>query len=102
VTAESLEAKGIEAARMAQNPSHFNEPIRDFTVLMEEGRLRFEDSKMLRWCFNNACVTADRQDRLMFNKKESKDKIDPVVAAVMAYRIASRQPSRVQGSYYVV
>jgi len=102
VTAESLAAKGIEAARMAQNPSHFNEPIRDFTVLMEEGRLRFEDSKMLRWCFNNACVTADRQDRLMFNKKESKDKIDPVVAAVMAYRIASRQPSRVQGSYYVV
>jgi phage terminase large subunit-like protein len=102
VTGENLAAKGITAARMAQNPSNFNEPIRDFLVLMEEGRLLFDDSKMLRWCFNNAVIARDRQDRWMFDKRESKDKIDPVVASVMAYRIASLQPAKVTGSLYVV
>lgn len=101
VTGENLAAKGITAARMAQNQANFNEPIRDFLVLMEEGRLRFEDSKMLRWCFNNAVIARDRQDRWMFDKRESKDKIDPVVASVMAYRIASLQPAKVSGSLYV-
>jgi len=102
VTGENLAAKGITAARMAQNPSNFNEPIRDFLVLMDEGRLLFDDSKMLRWCFNNAVIARDRQDRWMFDKRESKDKIDPVVASVMAYRIASLQPAKVTGSLYVV
>lgn len=102
VTGESLAQKGIVAARMAQNPQHFNEPIRDFLVLMEEGRLRFEDSKLLRWCFNNAILAKDRQDRVQFDKRSSREKIDPVVASVMAYRIASREPSKVSGSFYVV
>lgn len=102
VTGESLAAKGIVAARMSQTPQHFNEPIRDLIVLMDEGRLGFEDSKLLRWCFNNAIIARDRQDRWQFDKRESKDKIDPVVAATMAYRVASMQPARVDGSYYVV
>jgi hypothetical protein len=101
VTGENLSAKGIIAARMAQNPSHFNEPIRDFIVLMEEGRLRFENSSMLRWCFNNAIIARNRQDWWMFAKRECKEKIDPCVAAVMAYRVACREPARIQGSYYV-
>jgi phage terminase large subunit-like protein len=37
----------------------------------------------------------------MFDKKNSKDKIDPIVAAVMAYRIASLQKERSSGSLYV-
>jgi phage terminase large subunit-like protein len=101
VTGESLAQKGIVAARMAQTAMHFNEPIRDFTVLMNEARLRFEDSKLLRWCFNNAAIARDRQDRYQFCKRESREKIDPVVATVMAYRVASMQPARTDGSLYV-
>jgi len=98
---EKLTKAGITAARMAQNQANFNEAIRDFIQLMNEGRLVFSDSKLLRWCANNAIICKDRQDRWMFDKKNSKDKIDPIVAAVMAYRIASLQPERSQGSLYV-
>lgn len=98
---EKLSKAGITAARMAQNQANFNEAIRDFIQLMNEGRLVFSDSKLLRWCANNAIICKDRQDRWMFDKKNSKDKIDPIVAAVMAYRIASLQPERSQGSLYV-
>jgi phage terminase large subunit-like protein len=98
---EKLEKTGAVAARMAQNQANFNEAIRDFIQLMQEGRLVFSDSNLLRWCANNAIICKDRQDRWMFDKKNSKDKIDPIVAAVMAYRIASLQKERSSGSLYV-
>lgn len=98
---EKLEKTGAVAARMAQNQANFNEAIRDFIQLMQDGRLVFSDSKLLRWCANNAIICKDRQDRWMFDKKNSKDKIDPIVAAVMAYRIASLEPQRSSGSLYV-
>jgi len=98
---EKLEKTGATSARMAQNQANFNEAIRDFIQLMQDGRLVFSESKLLRWCANNAIICKDRQDRWMFDKKNSKDKIDPIVAAVMAYRIASLQPERSSGSLYV-
>jgi phage terminase large subunit-like protein len=98
---ERLAKSGVTAARMAQNQSNFNEAIRDFIQLMKEGRLVFADSKLLRWCANNAIIAKDRQDRWMFDKAKSKDKIDPVVAAVMAYRIASLQPERSIGKLFI-
>ena len=99
---EQLGKIGATAARMAQNQSNFNEAIRNFIQLMEEGRLVFEDSKLLRWCAGNAIICKDRQDRWMFDKRDSKDKIDPIVAAVMAYRVTSLEPERSSGNLYVV
>jgi phage terminase large subunit-like protein len=99
---EKLTKAGVVAARMAQNQANFNEAIRDFIDLMKNGRLVFADSKLLRWCANNAIISKDRQDRWMFDKAKSKDKIDPIVAAVMAYRIASLQPERSTGKLYVI
>jgi phage terminase large subunit-like protein len=99
---ERLTKAGVVAARMAQNQANFNEAIRDFIDLMKNGRLVFADSKLLRWCANNAIIAKDRQDRWMFDKAKSKDKIDPIVAAVMAYRIASLQPERSTGKLYVI
>jgi phage terminase large subunit-like protein len=86
---------------MAQNPANFNEAIRDFITLMEEGRLVFSRSKLLRWCANNAIIARDRQDRWMFDKRAVSDKIDPIVAAVMAYRICSLQPERSTGPLFI-
>jgi phage terminase large subunit-like protein len=99
---ENLTKFGVVAARMAQNQANFNEAIRDFLQLMEEGRLVFGASSLLRWCASNAVICKDRQDRWMFDKKTSAEKIDPIVAAVMAYRICSLQPERSTGSLYVV
>lgn len=95
---ETLEKAGIVGARMAQNPSNFNEAIRDFIKLLEDGRFTFEGGELLKWCAGNAIIAKDRQDRYMFDKAKSKDKIDPIVAIVMAYRICSLQPERFSGS----
>jgi phage terminase large subunit-like protein len=99
---ESLTKEGVTAVRMAQNQANFNEAIRDFIQLIQDGRIVFENSKLLRWCASNAVIAKDRQDRWMFDKRSSSEKIDPIVAAVMAYRIASLQPERSSGSLYIV
>jgi len=95
---ETLTKAGLVAARMAQNQANFNEAIRDFIKLLADGRIVFEGGDLLRWCAGNAMLCKDRQDRWMFDKAKSKDKIDPIVAVVMAYRICSLQPERFSGS----
>jgi phage terminase large subunit-like protein len=98
---EMLGKEGIIAAKMPQNQSNFNEPIREFLKLMNEVRLCFPPSRLMRWAANNAKVSRDRQDRWMFDKAKSDDKIDPLVAMVMAFRICSLQPERSTGSMYL-
>lgn len=99
---DDLTAEGINAVRMAQNCSMFNEPIRDFIEAMRDGRITHDGNPLLRWCMNNAVLIRDRQDRWMFDKRDSSDKIDPVVAMVMAFRMASLAPERASGSLFIV
>lgn len=98
---EELSREGITAARMAQNQTNFNEAIRDFQQCIVDGRLKHDGNPLLRWCVNNAVIAADRQDRWMFDKRSSSEKIDPLVAVVMAFRVCSMAPQRATGSLYI-
>jgi phage terminase large subunit-like protein len=98
---DDLTAEGITAARMAQNYSMFNEPIRDFLQAIKDGRVRHDGNPLLRWCVGNAILIRDRTDRWMFDKRTSGEKIDPIVAIVMAYRMASLAPERAHGKMYI-
>jgi phage terminase large subunit-like protein len=98
---EVLNRDGFIAARMAQNQAMFNEPIKTFLSHMEKGLLRFEDSELLKWCASNAVISRNLKDEWMFDKKSSKDKIDPIVACVMAFWMASLQPERASGNLFI-
>lgn len=98
---ESLAAAGINAVRMGQSCHMFNEPIKDFIEAIRDGRILHDGNALLRWCMNNAILIRDRQDRWMFDKRDSSDKIDPAVAMVMAFRMASLAPERARGSLYI-
>jgi phage terminase large subunit-like protein len=103
---ENLTREGIVAVRMAQNPSMFNEPIRDFIQAIKDGRFTFEDSGLLRWAASNAIIVRDNSDRWMFDKKTSTEqkansKIDPIVALVMAFNVCCREPHAPVGSLLI-
>lgn len=98
---EEIAQEGIVIASMAQNCSMFHEPINDFMQAMNDGRLRHDGNPLLRWCIGNAVLIRDRQDRWMFDKRDSPEKIDPVVAMVMAYRRAMVAPARASGSLFL-
>ncbi len=99
---EELAKEGLVAARMAQNQTNFNEPIRDFQQAIVDGRLSHDGNALLRECVNNAVVSADRSDRWMFDKRTSSDKIDPLVSVLMAFRIASLAETRTTGSLFLI
>jgi phage terminase large subunit-like protein len=95
--AETLELSGILAASMAQNCGHFNQPIIDVRALAASGQISFGENPLLMWCFKNAIAVTNRNDQVMLAKSESKDKIDPAVALLMALRRATLAPSRAVG-----
>jgi phage terminase large subunit-like protein len=99
---EGLKQDGITAARMAQNQSNFNESIREFQDLIKKGLITHDGNPMLRWCVNNAIIAKDRQDRWMFDKRSSVEKIDPLVAVVMAFRVATLSPQRDSGPTFLI
>ena len=98
--AENLEQKGIEVASYSQTCAMFHEPIVDLRQAMADGRLRHNGDPLMRWCIGNAVLVADRQDRFMFGKRDSSEKIDPVVAMAMAYRRAMVAPARARGNLF--
>ncbi|HUS39556.1 MAG TPA: terminase TerL endonuclease subunit [Pirellulales bacterium] len=98
---EQIAAEGIAIAKMAQTYSMFNEPINTFHQALIDGRITHDGNPLLRWCVGNAVIARDRTDRWMLDKRDSNEKIDPVVAMVMAYWRASVTPTKIQGSYYL-
>jgi phage terminase large subunit-like protein len=98
---EELTKEGVLAIRMAQNCTQFNEPIREFLQCVTDGRVRHDGNPLLRWAANNAAISKDRSDRWMFDKRSSGEKIDPIVACVMAFRVCSLAPARPSGSLYI-
>lgn len=99
--AEDIEQEGIRIASMAQTCGMFNEPISDLLQAIRDGRVTHDGNPLLRWCVSNACIIRDRQDRWMYDKRDSREKIDLIVAVTMGYRRAMVAPARAQGDLYM-
>ena len=100
--AADLEENGLTPVKMPQNYSQFNEPIRSFLSDLNEGRFLHDGDTILTWCSGNAVVVQDRTERWMFDKANSKQKIDPIVAMIMAYRAVKVAPSTSSGPAFFV
>ena len=98
--AADLEEEGLSPIKMPQNYAQFNEPIRSFLQDLQEGRIVHSGDSLLAWCAGNAVVVQDRTQRWMFDKANSKQKIDPIVAVVMAYRAVKVAPQRMTGKAF--
>lgn len=99
--AEQMTTEGLTPIRMGQNCSMFNEPICDLLEAIKDGRLTHDGDPLLRWCVSNAVVVTNNRLQVMFDKSSSSEKIDPVVAMVMAFRICSLAAARPQGRAYL-
>lgn len=101
VLAEELKQAGLEPFSMAQTYRMFNEPIRDLIKIVQEKRLTHNGNPVLRWCVSNAMIHADNADKWMYDKANSAEKIDAIVAATMAFRVCCVIPPRATGSLYL-
>ena len=98
-TGERLETEGLVVAAMAQSTRHFNEPIGELRSTISDGRFRHDGNPVLRWMMKNAVLIEDRNERVMYSKKDSSEKIDAVVSMTMAFGLAMKAHSRGNGFF---
>ena len=98
-TSERVETEGLIAVSMAQSTRHFSEPIGTLRECIKDGRFRHDGNPCLRWMVGNAVLVEDRQERVMYSKKDSAEKIDGVVAMTMALSRAVHAPARTSGYF---
>jgi phage terminase large subunit-like protein len=96
-----LQADGLEMVQMRQGFASIAAPTRDLGRLLGEGTAdrplyRHGGNPAVRWQVDNFAVEMDAAGNVKPSKKNSGDKIDAVVAGIMALsRALQRQPQRV-------
>ena len=77
-------AGGTAMAGFGQGFASMNAPTKELQRLLPEGKIRHGGNPLLAWCASNVALAEDPAGNLKPDKERSGDKIDPMVALVMA------------------
>jgi phage terminase large subunit-like protein len=82
--AQRLTAEGVEMVEFRATTQNFSPAIIELDAAMCAGRLRHDGNPVLEWCIGNVVGKADRRGNLYPTKQRPEQKIDAVVALMMA------------------
>jgi phage terminase large subunit-like protein len=92
---------GFEAVKIPQNRFNLHEPLTLLLDLVKRGKISHDGHPILKFAITNLVINSDSQNRWMPDRKNSKEKIDPAVALIMALRLASLAKSQPKGSLFI-
>ena len=75
---------GLNIVKHAQTMTAMNYPCRTFEELVLQQRLTVGDDPVFEWMVSNTAVATDANENIKIVKDKSGDRVDGVVAAVMA------------------
>jgi phage terminase large subunit-like protein len=81
---QQLVEEGIEMDPFGQGFVSMSGPIKNAEVLVKKRLLHHGGNSMLRWMVGNVVVKKDDAENVKFSKAKAGDKIDGVVALIMA------------------
>lgn len=81
---QKIEANNIEVIKFGQGFKDMSPPTKELSKLVLEGMMCFPDHPVLRWCASNVVVEEDPAGNIKMSKKKSIEKIDLMIAMVMA------------------
>jgi phage terminase large subunit-like protein len=87
-TAIKLAEAGLEMVEYRQGAVSFNAPMKRFEGLLLERQFNHANNPVLGWMANNMVVRYDANMNMAPDKKSAKDKIDGIVALLMALGLA--------------
>jgi phage terminase large subunit-like protein len=87
---QDLSDEGLELFPMGQGFASMGPPTKELLRLLLERKLRHGGNPLVRWTVDNLAVRTDPAGNVKPDKAKSGDKIDPVVALVMAVDRALR------------
>jgi phage terminase large subunit-like protein len=76
-----------------QTPGNYSAPCKEFERLISSERLHHNGNPVLQWMAGNIAACRDNNDNIKPDKKASADKIDGIVATIMALGLAIVEPS---------
>ena len=82
--AKELEADGMEMVKYTQSSANFNEPFKKLIDYVHLNTLNHGHNPILRWNAANTAAQTDSSGYMKPDKKRSQDKIDGIVASLMA------------------
>ena len=87
---QALQDDGFTIVSFGQGFRDMSNPTKDLMRLVLEQSLRHDGHPILRWCMDNVYVRTDPAGNIKPDKEKSTEKIDGVVALVMALDRAQR------------
>ena len=97
---QNLEGDGFTMVPFGQGFASMSGPTKDFYRLLMEGKIVHGGHPVLRWIAGNVVVDTDPAGNIKVTKAKSKEKIDGIVAAIMALDRCIRNQTEPQGSVY--
>ena len=95
---QDLEGMGFTVVPFGQGYKDMSPPTKEFYKLLMEGRIIHGGNPVMRWMAGNVVVDRDPAENIKPTKAKSPEKIDGIVAAIMALDRCIRHEE--QGSVY--
>ena len=96
---QDLQDDGFEVVPFGMGFVSMAAPTQEFERLVNRGEFHHGGNLLARWAAGNVLVQYDAAGNMKPDKAKSADKIDPIVAAIMALGRAMVRP-QAQGSVY--
>lgn len=96
---QALEGMGFTVVPFGQGFSSMSPPTKRFYELLMEGKMVHGAHPVLRWMAGNVVVDTDPAGNIKVTKRRSPDKVDGIVAAIMALDRCIRH-EEITGSVY--
>ena len=97
---QNLEDAGYTMVPFGQGFASMSTPTKEFYRLLMEGQIVHAGHPVLRWMAGNVVIETDAAENIKVTKAKSKEKIDGIVASIMALDRCLRNQGEPQGSVY--
>jgi phage terminase large subunit-like protein len=87
---QALEGAGFTMVGFGQGFKSMSPPMKELMRMVLDGKLKHGGNPVLRWMADNLVVTSDAAGNVKPNKDKSREKIDGIVAGLMALDRAVR------------
>lgn len=99
VSEELLNYDGIETVEFRQGFLTMNVPCKEFERLVRAEQIRHGNNPVANWMAGNCIANTDDSGNVKLSKKKSRQKIDGMVAAVMALGLAMQHKPQAVSVY---
>lgn len=97
--AQEMDAEGLPMVEIRQTVQNISEPMKEVEALVLQRKLAHGDCPVLTWMASNVVAKLDVKDNIYPNKERPENKIDGMVALIMAGAVAIKLGANESGDF---